>query len=322
MKIDVKIVRLAGALHGLRELPAGHLILHSDQSLVAVDQPLHGGGVLAFGPHGPGKVIATDVAVDNAWTLLPGSGRVLLAQEGRFQSIDASGGGRDEQVKVTGLPAGTFGAAPDAEGRHVLVVVVHAVNPDFAAYGVAMADLANDRLTAEATIRSNADLELAWDRHDRSWLIGDTDNGVVWRWDGAGPAAKLAAPAVASVHGTSFAASENGVFVTTLFTRATGETALVTGHADRDQVAWTAPVVLPGVPVLVVRRHPTRALWACLTQERAGQRIQLRDATGKTLAEAPVHPPANLTDFLWSTATPDQVWAFGTRTLAAVTLTW
>jgi hypothetical protein len=325
MRIDVKTIRLQRALHGLRELPdADHLVVHSEQSLVAIAWPalrqIPDSMTVVLGPPGQGKALATNVAVDNAWAVEPKAQRVLLAREGEFYSVDPSGQLDDQRIKVAGLPRGTFAAALDSDGQRVLLVVMRVINIDFADYGVAMADLTNGRLVAEATIGSGADLELLWDGRLRTWVIGDTSRGALWRWDGDRPAVKLAGPPAGPVHAATFAESGEGVIVSALFTQTTGATGLITGRAEWDRVVWTAPVTLPGSTVLVARRHPELALWACLAQEGAVQQIQIRDAAGKVLAEAGVRPAEHLNNLLWSKSSPKRIWGFGVRALAAATL--
>jgi hypothetical protein len=325
MRIDLKAVRFQGALHGLRESrDVDHLIVHSEQSLFAIVwtgiENTPEGAAVALGPRGPGKVVATDVAVDDAWVVEPKGQRILLAREGAFDSIDPWGGLEPQKVKVAGLPLGTFAAAIDPDGTHVLLVIVRVVNFDEANYAVALADLTNGRLVHETTIGSSADLELLWDARLRDWVIGDTKKGGLWRWDGARPAVKLAGPtSPGPVHAATFAAGNEGVIVSALFTH-TGADGLITGHAELDRVVWTPPVVLPGTPVLVARRHPAQALWACLAQAGAAQHIQIRDAAGKVLAEAPVRPTTHLNNLVWSMASPNRVWGIGVRALAAATL--
>jgi hypothetical protein len=324
MRIDAKTIRFQGALHGLCELPDGdRLIIHSEQSLVAVSWPAlrqtPDTVTVVLGPPGQGKALATNVAVDNAWVVEPKARRVLMAREGEFYSVDPSGQLEDQRIKVAGLPRGTFAAALDSDGQRVLLVVMRVLNPDFAEYGVGMADLANGRLVAEATIGVNADLDLLWDAPLRTWVIGDTSRGALWRWDGARPAVKLAGPPAGPVHAATFAETGEGVIVSALFTQTTGATGLITGRAEWDRVVWAAPVTLPGSPVLLARRHPARALWACLAQEGAVQQIQIRDAAGELLAEAGVRPAAQLNTLHWSKSLPNHVWGVGIRALAAAT---
>ncbi|MGC0772188.1 MAG: hypothetical protein WB543_04585, partial [Candidatus Acidiferrum sp.] len=166
MKIDVKTILLDGALHRLRELSdANHLIVQSEESLVAVSWPAlrqtRDGMTVVLGPRGLGKVLATKVAVDNAWIVEPKSQRVLLTREGEVEFVDPSGRDKVRRVTVAGLPSGAFAAALDSAGQHLLLVVMRVVNLDFAEYGVAAVDLVNGRLASESTIRSNADLELS-----------------------------------------------------------------------------------------------------------------------------------------------------------------
>jgi hypothetical protein len=335
MKLDVKAIHLQGALHGLRELAdADHLIVHSEQSLIAVAWPdlrnIPDGLRVVLGPPGQGKVLATDVAVDDAWIVEPKAHRVLLAREGEFSSIDTAGKTEVHHIPVHGLPVGTFAAALDSAGQRVLLVVLRVVNIDFANYAVAVADLANGWLVTEGTIGSGSDLELLWDATLSVWVIGDTNRGALWRWDGASPAVKLAGPTGGPIHAATFAETAAGVIVSALSTlttgalttgaQATGATALVTGHAQRDRVVWAAPVALPGSAVLMARRHPARTLWACLAQEGTAQRIQIRDETGKISAQADLRPGVYLNDLLWSASSPDRFWGVGIRGLASATI--
>jgi len=325
MTIAVKTVRFEGALRGLRELPdADQLIVHIDQTLVVVpwaalrNVPDH--MIASPGSQGLGKALATEVRVDNAWTVHPETNRVLLARQGELQLIDPSGQSEVRRIPVTGLPRGTFAAGIDSAGQNVLLAVMRAVNPDFAAYGVAMANLVHGQLIAESTIGSIADLELLWDNEFRGWLIVDTGRGTLWHWDGIGSAVRLSGPDGGRVHATTIAANGNGVFVSAVLMQATGETDLITGRVDRDRVVWGAPKVLAGFPVLVARRHPTRSIWACLAQEGARQQIRICDAAGKVLAEAGMDPAADVNSILWSTSSPNRVWGIGTRALTAATV--
>jgi hypothetical protein len=326
MMLNLKAVRLRGALHALREFQdADHLVVHIEQSLVALAWPalehIPGGVTIALGEHGEGKVLATDVAVDDAWVAAAKAQRVLLAREGEISSIDPSGKDDVHHLKVPGLPLGTFAAALDADEQHILMVVVRVLNFDFEEYGVAAADLTNGRWVREAKIGTDADLELLWDARLGAWVIGDTSRGSLWLWDGGGPAVKLAGPAAAGIHGATFTGGDDGVIASVLITQTTGETALITGHAERDRMIWTPAVTLSGSHVLMARRHPARALWACLAQAAAGQQIQIRDVAGKVLAEADLHPPAHLNNLLWSVSSPDRrVWGHGLHTLVAATL--
>jgi len=324
MTIVLKAVRMQGALHGLRESrDADHLIVHSDRSLFAIVwaalQNTPEGVAITLGPKGPGKLVAEDVAVDDAWLIEPKGQRVLIPREGEFESIDPWGQTEPQKTKVAGLSLGTFAAAIDAGGQHVLLVVDRDINPDESTYAIALADMANGRLILEKTIHSGSDLELLWDATSATWVIGDTSRGAVWRWDGVKPAIKVAAPS-SHIRAATFAATTEGVIVSALADRPTGEAVLMTGHADRDRIAWTEPVPLAGPPVLQARRHPAQAVWACLTQQGAIQGIQIRDAGGKVLAEAALRPGAHLDKLLWSVSAPTRLWGFGTRVLAAATL--
>lgn len=312
-------------MHGLREFEgADHLIVHSAQSLVAVDWPIlqHAPDslTLELGPPGLGKVLATNVTLDSAWVVEPKSKRILLAREGEFDSIDPGGRVANQKIKVTGLPRGAFASSVNPDGVHVLLVVTRVINPDFANFAVVMADLTTGQLIREATIGAGVDLELLWDAPFRTWVIGDTSRGGLWRWDGQKPALRLAAPQGTPVHAATFASSPEGVMVSALFTEKTGATGLVTGRAELDRVIWTPPVVLPGLPVLVARRHPTLARWACLAQEGTRQQVQVRDTAGKVLAETDVRPGVYLDNLLWSTFSSNLLWCSGIRALATATL--
>jgi hypothetical protein len=131
---------------------------------------------------------------------------------------------------------------------------------------------------------------------------------------------KFAGPVAGPVHTATFAETGEGVIVSALFTQTTGATGLIVGRAELDRVVWTPAVTLPGYPVLVARRHPTLALWSCLAQAGAGQQIQIRDAAGTVLAEGGVPPAAHLNNLLWSMSSPNLLWGFGVRALAAAIL--
>ena len=324
MMINLKVVRLRDALHGLCELSdANHLIVHSGQSLVAVAWPdlrnASDGVTFSLGPSGYGKVVATNLAVDNAWIVEPKTQRVLVARQGEIDSIDPSGRLAAQRVTVTGLPGGAFAAAVDPEGRHVLLTVLRIVNPDFANYAVAMVDLTNGRLVREQAIGSGADLELLWDGRLGTWVVGDTSRGAMWRWDGAGRAVRLTGPTDGPIHAATFEATNEGVIVSALFTKS-GTTGLVSGLAEQDRVNWTPAVMLPGLPVLMARRDPSAVRWACLAQAGAGQQVQIRDATGKVLAQAGMRPAAHIEKLQWSVSAPDRLWGFGIHAIAAITL--
>jgi hypothetical protein len=325
MRIEVKTVRVQGAMHEMCEMPEpDRLIVHSEQSLVSVDwlalQQTPDGVAASLAPRGKEKALATGLTVDNAWTVDPKTGRVLLTRAGAIEIIDPSGNVANQRVQVAGLPAGSFGAALDAEGKRMLLVVMRVVNFDFANYGLAMADLANGRLVAEKTVGGTSDLELVWDNRLRTWVIGDTNHGGLWLWDGERPAVKFAGPAAGPVQAASFTASAEGVIVSAVIAHKTGGTGLIAGRVERDRVVWAAPVQLPGLSVLMARRHPTHPVWACLAQEKAVQQIQVRDAAGNVLAQTEAARATPLGHLLWSASTPNRVWGYGVRALAAATV--
>ena len=299
---------------------ADQLILHIDQTLVVVPWPalrnVPANMIASPGSQGLGRVLATEVRVDNAWTVHPSTNRILLTRQGELQLIDPSGRSEVRRIPVRGLPRGTFAAGIDSTGQNVLL----AVNPDFAEYGVAMANLLHGQLIPESTIGSIADLELLWDNEFRGWLIVDTGRGTLWHWDGIGSAVRMAGPDGGRVHAATITANGNGVFVSAVRTQATGETDLITGRVDRERVVWDAPKVLSGFPVLVARHHPARPVWACLAQEGARQEIRICDASGNVLAEAGVGRAADVNNILWSTFSPNRVWGIGTRALTAATV--
>ncbi|HKE09952.1 MAG TPA: hypothetical protein VKE73_00130 [Myxococcota bacterium] len=324
MVIDLKAVRLRDAAHGVCELPdVDRLIVHSGQALVAVAWSALGntsGGVaIALGPEGYGKVLAAGVAVDNAWTVEPRTQRVLLAREGALESLDPSAALPPKTTVVGGLPRGSFAVAVDPEGRRVLLSVMRVVNPDFANYAVVLVDLRDGRLVREGSIGSVADLELLWDRWLGTWVVGDTGQGGMWRWDGATPAVRLDGPPGGPVHAASFAATNEGVMVSALVTQ-DGTTALVTGLAGQDRVHWASPVRLPGPPVVIARRDPSAARWACLAQEGRAQQVQIRDPAGGVLAEVRLGSSVQLENVRWSTSLPDHVWGIGVHAIAGISL--
>jgi len=325
MRIDAKAVRVQGAVHEMCEMPDGdRLIVHSEQSLIAVTwlslQHTPDGVAVTLGPRADDKVLAKNVAVDNAWVVDAKTGRVLLARAGEIDVADPSGEAADHKIHVAGLPAGTFAAALDGDGKRILLVVMRVVNFDFADYGLAMADLTNGRLVAEKTVGGTSDLELIWDSRLRTWVIGDTNHGGLWLWDGEHAAARFSGPAAGPVQAATFSQSSEGVIVSAVIAQKTGGAGLITGRVERDRVLWAEPVKLPGTPVLMARRHPTHPLWACLAQEKALQQIQIRDAAGKVLADTEVGPATHLSRLLWSASAPNRVWGFGVRALAAATL--
>jgi hypothetical protein len=323
MVIDLKAVRLRDAVHGVCEWSGDRLIVHSGQALVTVAWSAlgssSGGLAMVLGPEGYGKVVAADLAVDNAWIVEPRTQRVLLAREGALESLDPSGALPPQKTVVGGLPRGSFTAAVDAEGRRVLLVVMRLVRPDFANYAVVLVDLRDGRLVREGSIGSVADLQLLWDRRLGTWMIGDTGTGGIWRWDGATPAVRLEGPPCAPVHGATFAASDEGVMVSALVAQ-DGTTALATGLAELDRVHWATPVRLPGAPVVVARRDPSGARWACLAQEGRAQHVQIRDPAGGVLGEARLEPAAQLEKLLWSTSLPNHVWGIGVHAIAGISL--
>jgi hypothetical protein len=323
MKINVDAVYLEGALHGLNELSAEHLIVHSEQTLVAVRWPelrqIRDAGRVVLGPQAHGNIIATGVCVDDAWIVDRKSYRVLIAKESAIESIDPAGLESVRHIPIPGLVEGTFAASLDSEGRNLLLVLMRVVNMDFAEYGVAVADLANNRLLNESTIRSNHELEVLWDRILGTWVIGNTVSATVWRWQADGVAVKLAGTVAVPVHFASFVETNQGVIVNALATQ-NGTSVVVTGRAERDRIVWAEPVPLVGSTVLVARRHPTQPFWACLAQQETEQYIQVRSAEGKILAEASVRTGAHLSDVIWSASSPHRIWGFGTRSLAAATV--
>jgi hypothetical protein len=131
---------------------------------------------------------------------------------------------------------------------------------------------------------------------------------------------KFAGPATGLVQAATFADCSEDVVVSAILAQKTGGSGLVTGRVERDRVAWTAPVKLPGLSVLTAQRHPTHPLWACLAQEKAVQQIQVRDAGGNVLAEAEVARATHLSHLLWSASSPERLWGFGVRALAGATL--
>ena len=99
-----------------------------------------------------------------------------------------------------------------------------------------------------------------------------------------------------------------------------GTTALATGLAELDRVHWATPVRLPGAPVVVARRDPSGARWACLAQEGRAQHVQIRDPAGGVLGEARLEPAAQLEKLLWSTSLPNHVWGIGVHAIAGISL--
>jgi hypothetical protein len=199
MKIEAKTIRVQGALHGLNEA-ADQVIVQIDDLLVTIAEKalwqIPDGVLTALGSGGIGRVVATKVAVDNAWTVDSVSKRILLPRAGHIERIDPleQDVGQDvtDKIGIEGLPAGTFGASAEPGGNRILFLVVRDVNLDFAEYAVAVADLMLGRMITEKSVRSNDDLLLVWDAASRGWVISDTGKGIVWRWDGERPAVRSA----------------------------------------------------------------------------------------------------------------------------------
>lgn len=326
MQIAAETICVKCPLHGLREMPDGeHVVLHLGRSLVAVawSNLLHtpAGSVAELPAPGFGRVIAKDVAVDNAWAIHPKSGRVFVARGGHFQSIDALGPDDDQEVTVSGLAVGTFAAAFDPSGRYILLTIVRPLNPDFAEYGVAVADLSNGGLTVETSIGSTAELELlclgGWPRP--AWAIGDTANGTLWRWDASQPAARFNGPPAPNISGVTFERGESGVIATTIITQRDGTHAMIWKRVDRDSADWPPPTPLNGPPVTLVRLHPSRRQWACLAGFFPRQEIQLRTSEG-LLASGPLRSATPVERVCWSSGSPDRIWAWGYRSLSRIAL--
>lgn len=325
MKIDAKVVLLDDALHGLREwFDSNHLILHTDQSLVAVEWPAlretRDGAAAVFGPRGLGRVVASRVTVDNAWTVDATSRLLLLARDGKIEYLDPLGVHPVRTLAVAGLQSGTFAAALDSASRRLLLVVMSAANLDFAAYGVVAADLGNAQLTYEPSIRCTNDLELLWDGRSRAWLICDTGTATLWRWGGQKPAVKLTGMVPGAIHYAAMVDSDEGVIAGAVVSHGSATTALVSGHVDQNQVIWSPPIVLSGSPVLVAKRNSRQPLWACLAQQGWHQQIQIRDAAGVVLSATTLPQRAHLSDLLWSPSAPARFWGYGVHSLVAATL--
>ena len=324
MILDVNAVRLEGALHELGELrDPGHLILHVDQSLVAVAwtdlRKSFTKAPVPVGPPGKGRVLATRIAVDDAWTIVPTSQEILLARLGTISFLDSTHGRAVRTIKPNGLRNGTFGAALDGDALRALFIVSRDVSMDFAEYTVAAVDLTAGTLVPQTRIHGNADFELLWDEPSRSWVIGSTHTGSLWRWDGVGEAVKFDGPA-GTLQGATFVADGEGVVISALTEDSPRGSHLITGRLGPDRVTWAEPVTLPGTSVILARRHPKRPLWACLAFDGAAQQIRICDAAGKVQAVAAVRPPGLLKNLRWSTSSPDRIWGLGVRTLAAATL--
>lgn len=325
MKIDAKVVLLDGALHGLREWSdSNHLILHTDQSLVAVEwsalRETRERVAVVFGSHGLGRVIATKVTVDNAWTVDPTSRLLLLARDGKIEYFDPSSGDSVRTVALAGLPSGTFAAALDSASQRLLLVVMNVVNLDFAEYGVVAADLANGHLTREPGIRSKNDLELLWDGRYRAWVICDTGTATLWRWDGQKPAIKLTGMVPNAIQHATIVDSDDGIIAGAIVSHSSAATALAWGHVDQDRVIWSSPVSLSGPAVLVAKKNFKDPLWACLAQQGWQQQIQIRDASAVVLDSTNLAPRAHLSDLLWSRYGHGRFWGFGVHSLLAANL--
>lgn len=329
MKLEAAAIRLAGALRKLVELSQPDtLVAHVDQTLVAVSwkalRMSYLRAPVAVGPPGQGRVIASNVAVDDAWTVNPKTQEVVLARPGEILFIDTNFGRVVRKVAASGLRSGTFGAALDGEGKRALFTVARDISLDFAEYTVVSVDLATGSQTGTPVVGSAGELELVWDEPSRTWVIGNTGTGASWRWDGYGPAAKFNGPDIAiqqgrPVQSATFAAGAKGVIVSAVVKGTGGDSTLVNGRIGADGPAWSEPIALPGGSVLTARRHPAQALWACLAYEGAGQQIQIRDESGKVLASADVRPPILLNCLLWSESSPERLWGSGIRAVAAAT---
>ncbi len=322
MILDVKAVRLSGALRRMSEWSGPDaLVLQVDQSLLAVNWPLapNTSAPVVVGPPGA-KVLAANVAVDDAWTIEPKSRQVVLARDGAMAFMDPSKKVPVRNIKVNGLKPGTFGAALDGDGKRVLLVVMRDVSMDFAEYSVVVANLATGFLSSPASLGANADLELLWDESSRAWVIGNTHTGSLWRWNGGSPAVKFEGPGAGPLQSATFASTSEGVVITALLGGTAGESSLVIGTLEPDGVEWSRTIAVSGGTVLLARRHPKQPMWACLAYEGAGQQIQIRDASGKILAAAAVRSPVLLNNLQWSVFSPTRLWGLGVRALAAVTL--
>jgi hypothetical protein len=193
MKIETRTIRLNGALHGVGEA-GDQVILQIDDLLVTIaDKALRQipeGVLTTLGSGGIGRIVATKVAVDNAWSVDADSKRILLPRQGHIERIDPLSQDPPEKIAVEGLPDGTFGASAEPGANRVLYVFVRDVSFDFSEYGVEIADLMLGRMLTEKSIRSNGDLKLSWDVASKSWTISDPDKGIFWRWDGEMPPAR------------------------------------------------------------------------------------------------------------------------------------
>jgi hypothetical protein len=325
IKLTIHPIRLKEALRACAELPdKDSLVLHIEDSLVIVPwsklQRIAGQGAITILPPGPGKKVADNVGVANAFALNPKTNRILLAREGEIIDIDPSQKIEDQKIPATGLSVGTFAAAVDPAGKRALFSVVRDVNFDFSEYAVISVDLASGKIVPETTIGSNADLEFIWDAKLSAWFIGDTSRAFAWRWDTVAPAVKLQPPPDDPMIAATFTSSNEGLLISTLVTSKNGTPELTIGRADKDRITWSPAVPVPGGSVTFARRNPTRPLWACLADTDSGQQIQLRDAAGKLLASAPVRSSTLLNKLTWSAYSPNRLWGSGFRALAEITL--
>src|SRR5260370_32112420 len=68
------------------------------------------------------------------------------------------------------------------------------------------------------------------------------------------------------------------------------------------------------------RKHPSQNLWASVEQAGAVQRIEIRDASGKVIAETALRPGTQARNLIWSTSSPERLWGLGIRALVEMTL--
>jgi hypothetical protein len=193
VKIEARTVRINGALHGIGEA-GDQVILQIDDLLVTIThkalQQIPEGVPTTLGSGSVGRTVATKVAVDNAWTVDADSKRILLPRMGQIERINPVSQDPPEKIEIEGLPGGTFGASAEPGANRILYGVVRNVSFDFSEYGVAIADLMLGRMVSENSIRSNSDLKFSWEVVSKSWMIGDPDKGIFWRWDGENPPAR------------------------------------------------------------------------------------------------------------------------------------
>jgi hypothetical protein len=259
MKIETKTIRLNGALHGVGEA-GDQVILQIDDLLATIVhkalRQIPEGVLTTLGSAGIGRIVATKVAVDNAWTVDADSKRILLAREGHIERIDPLSQDPPEKIAVEGLPAGTFGASAEPGANRILYVVVRDISFDFSEYGVEIADLMLGRMVTEKSIRSNGDLKLSWDVGSKSWTISDPDKGIFWRWDGATPPARAKAsaelkhPSQDLWAGVEQTGAVQKVHIHDSSSKATAETALRPGTLVKN-LAWStsSPARLWGLGV-------------------------------------------------------------------------